>query len=1473
MSQEITNVIRTSGNDSPEANAVNALDKVQEEEFVGKNIVEDEKQSEKIQEERNEIANKKEQNEEIQNAKVNPLDKPETEDTSWFGGVKKWYDTKMEENKIRNKGFNERMLENKKKIQKTLTGKIIAGLIHGRIESINELYAFGDDVLDLVMGDLYNSQRADDFDLIGFKEGHENYGFKIGVREQYKEEQDDNLLSAYGLSKTISQWIIPTGLIANSLKKIGLKRFRYAIAGAVTEAALTDPYDDNLLRMIEDRIDLAQPIVDFLTAEEDNPVVEERLKGRLQAVVQGLVVGEGLVGKGVPLVTKVGKNVVKEGVKKTKVFSELFGIKSITDLTGQKGQEVLDYVMDQFYNIKKNGKRRKVILAKLNDTIKKNGADIGKVEVDEVDANLMISQVKYQKALQNDKGMQKYYKDIVGGDGKSLYGMPLKGSKITRTFNPRHLYKTLFRKDGKIVNKGAIWEYIGARAKVVADLNKKNTRSNKELYLKSKTQLPLDVFDAAVDFVDQYGVNGEIDLPAVIITLNDMILESGIVLRDLSSQMHEMAKLTKGGVQKGDGYQILKEDLAFTLQFYSDLLNVKKGTGGILGSALQNINKTSADLVEGATTKVKGLKTYFESSNQEKIINDFANFEKTDNVLIDGMDDPLGAFTIEQILRAADEGNTKALVKLTRQLHLAATNPRAMKMILKAQKGNNVMKITNELFINSILSSPITHQVNMISTAFNSAMRPFTKVLGGGYEFIEGSVIGNQSLQAEGALTMKKAMMDIYYMTIAIGESTIMGGKAFMNNANILDAANNTVDLSKLGAVDVSGKNWIIKGVHGFYTLPQRFLMAEDEIFKQINFRAYVRTKIWERSLKKNFADKTEYDKYVNKQFNQIIDVVNKESMTGKLSKQNAQLYKEARQYANEATFTEDLLDGTSGKWVQRLVNQNPALRQILPFVRTPNNIMKQFFKTTPLAPLLERYPWAKKHIAFVREHAEDMASKDPAVRGMAKGRMIAGNGFLLSGFLLAQNLNDPLAKVAITGGLPVNKQQREKLLKTGWMPYAFRLRATEEDIAKYGAEGAAYEVIPHPEYPDVRLVRGADGKLAYRYISYKRLDPYSMFLSSMADTVRITGLMGEEQQLEKDGLYQVLMAAMYNNLGDKAFTRSITELVRVFNNESTLNGFLMNRMATLAVPMSGLGRNVKIAINSGLFDEGKSGNIRMDKKIPKGRFLDDDGQPDTNLAPFIVYQRFLNEFAAKTFWGNAEARPMQDHITGQFIELPVGFGKGEMNLLTSGWMPKTMSNNDIVLSTLNAIGGSYEPPTDVLVNKNKFSDGIYLDGNELADLITTTAYIPLYYNGKTQRMYDAMKQVIESPFGQLSLQLLSDYRGLKGKDISMKDRREMARATGNDWYITADFNDRMRVRLINGVREDLDKILTEIHSYYKKKAKEAFIKGKNLPEGVQGLSEQKRKMYEKMRKEALLWENGKNKTNTSELLKGFRDY
>ena len=1441
MSEEVKQLIETqTGGEAVDIDVDKVVNEIVEEEkpeVVTKDLPQKEEQ--KIEVNRVETETKKLETKEINNSEnINVIDKPATEETSWFGGLKNWYNEKLAENERKYADSKKQMEENRKILQKSVTGKIIRGLINGRIASINELYEFGDDVLDLVMGDLYNSNRPADFDLIGYKEGSTNYGFKSPIGGEFEDDEG----AVYGISKAISQWIIPTGLVAKSLKKIGLKKFRYAIAGGVVDASLTDPYDANFFDFIEDRFDVASPVLDFLTTPETDADEFEKAARRLTAVMQGFVVGEGLIGKGLPVAGKVVKGIGDKSLQ------TLFGIKDITkELAGKNGNQLVEFVMEQFYNMKKNPKRRSVIIAKLNDILQKNGGDINKIEVDNVDNNLLVSLNNYKKNLQTSKKLKKYFLTTVGGEGKSLFGVPLKGSKITRTFNAHHLYTKFFVDMKGRTDPNAVFEYINARAAVIKEANKKNVRSLDNMFQKARTQLPLDTYNALADFVERYGAGGEIDLQASVIAMNDLILESGIVLRDLSSQMHEMLKLSKSGSMNGDYYDVLKKDFAFTLKFLSDTLNVKNAFGSEIGKTLAVMQKTSGDIP-------RGLDNYLKSSNADRVITDL----KTADSLLEksNIEDPLGNFTVDQILKLADSGDTKALMKVTQQLHLAATNPKALKMILKAQAGNPVIKITNELFINSILSSPITHQVNMISTALNTAVRPFQKIVGG---------------VAEGdTATIKRAIKDLYYLTTASLESMYMAGKAFMNNANIIDSANQTVDMSKLNAIDVSERGFGIKAIHGFYTLPQRFLMAEDEFFKQVNFRAFIRAEIWERASKMKFKNNDAYNKYIEGEFKKIINVVNKESMLGKLTKQNALLYKKARQYAQEATFTEDLMKGTSGKFIQDLVNDQPLLRQIIPFVRTPLNLLKQFNKSNPLTLLLTDKPFFKENFAFVKEQAEELASSNASVRAIAKGRTITGGMFWGVGITAAFSLNDPTARVAITGGLPANKAAREKLLATGFLTYSFRLRVKEEDIEKYGLEGKGYEVIPHPELPDVKYVRGADGKLAYKYISYKRLDPFAMFLSTSADLAKVTGLLGEEAQLEKDSLYQVAMAAMYNNLADKSYLRGITELIQVMRNESSLNGFLMNRLATLAVPLSGLQKNVKTAINSGLFDEDKSGNIRMDRKIASGEFVGEDGQPSPKYAPMIMLARLINEVKGKTPFGNAKARPMQHHITGEFIKIPIGFGKDELNPFTSGYLQKSLSNNDLVLTALQAVGQEFSPPTDVLKSEDKFGGQILLDSDELANLISATAFIELYEGGKRQRMYDAMNQLLLSPAGTRLLNLIGGLDNKRGQPITNEERRDLFRLTGNEFYLNADFDDSMRVDIIDAARDDLGKLLSGIHTRYTKAAKEAFITSKNLPKGVTGLSKEKKLQYDKRFQELLLWESGLRKNETTEKLKTF---
>ena len=64
--------------------------------------------------------------------------------------------------------------------------------------------------------------------------------------------------------------------------------------------------------------------------------------------------------------------------------------------------------------------------------------------------------------------------------------------------------------------------------------------------------------------------------------------------------------------------------------------------------------------------------------------------------------------------------------------------------------------------------------------------------------------------------------------------------------------------------------------------------------------------------------------------------------------------------------------------------------------------------------------------------------------------------------------------------------------MDTGWQPYSFRFLISEKESEKYSKTGKAYEVINIDQ--DTKYVRGADGKLKYKYVNLQRLDPWANF-------------------------------------------------------------------------------------------------------------------------------------------------------------------------------------------------------------------------------------------------------------------------------------------------------------------------------------------------------------------------------------------
>ena len=57
---------------------------------------------------------------------------------------------------------------------------------------------------------------------------------------------------------------------------------------------------------------------------------------------------------------------------------------------------------------------------------------------------------------------------------------------------------------------------------------------------------------------------------------------------------------------------------------------------------------------------------------------------------------------------------------------LSLLNVPAFQNLVKNGYRQGFFQITNEVFINSILSSPVTHQVNMLATGLTSLSRPLT---------------------------------------------------------------------------------------------------------------------------------------------------------------------------------------------------------------------------------------------------------------------------------------------------------------------------------------------------------------------------------------------------------------------------------------------------------------------------------------------------------------------------------------------------------------------------------------------------------------------------------------------------------------------------------------------------------------------------------------------------------------------------
>ena len=678
----------------------------------------------------------------------------------------------------------------------------------------------------------------------------------------------------------------------------------------------------------------------------------------------------------------------------------------------------------------------------------------------------------------------------------------------------------------------------------------------------------------------------------------------------------------------------------------------------------------------------------------------------------------------EAIKRAKDTGDIEGIVNLTRKIQAMQGDPNKIGKLFestnlwtKTRDGAvKLGRISNEIFINSILSAPETHIVNVVGSLFNVGFGPVDLFLGS--PLTDKTLKGRAAYELMSMFTsledsLKMAGKAIYLDRNILDERRMFGRDGNMRYAIRMDPDQKTAALRSLAKL----VNWSGHGMRGF----SRLMLGGDEFVKNVAFRSHLKGTFAEQATKAGLTGKS-WDIYVNSNFDEVIDIVNKQSVKPGTDKNILNAYTESLDYAADKTFTNELGKGYARRISKPLADilKSGYMKPITPFVTTPVNIGKTVMRRTGVQiPGLG----SKGNITLgrvLKEHNDRLLSPDDATRFRAQGE--AHTAGLIWAVLVSKAIagaQDPEADWAIIGGGHHNKWRRENERRTGELPYSLRA------IYKYNEDGT--ESI----WGDGEIVRGADGLPKYEYIDiFSRLEPVASMLMIAGDYADYHKYMELDDAQEAAG---ALKALLQRNLENKYMIQGIANLFEGFSNPKAFLKPVANYI-TAITPIVGFPKSMLSSIKRA---SGEKWTTRMgvgQKEVTyKGRFpkkkydirsgdltqqelRDDAGQYDNQYGslkdvsePFFgnnlldtLGLQIMRGYADNIPGYSADIEPIVSPTTGKVVERASGIGTDWFNFTKS-----STSTNNPVDTFVRRTGATLLPPDDVI------GENIKLDSKE----------------------------------------------------------------------------------------------------------------------------------------------------------------
>jgi hypothetical protein len=455
--------------------------------------------------------------------------------------------------------------------------------------------------------------------------------------------------------------------------------------------------------------------------------------------------------------------------------------------------------------------------------------------------------------------------------------------------------------------------------------------------------------------------------------------------------------------------------------------------------------------------------------------------------------------------------------------------------IAKKAQGKSLLDMTTEYWINSILSGPRTQAVNVLGNIL-------TQVLGAA-EMTAGAVLS-------GNMPLAKAALALSFDVKLYLEAFSAAGKTLITGREVLDVGSRTMESSRQAigeSIDFApfgfgSKNIDRNAINTLGTvinLPARGLLTGDEFFKQVAFRRAARLKAGMEAINSGMSDSKEIAKYVEDKLNKVVtvggQVMSEEALIREATKQADKLGLVGQKFAKKRaahikkyvddnfdedasnlaayaleeakyfTHTRELEEGTLGKGIQNLTKNFAFARFVLPFVRTPSNLLSFALERSPLG-FPYRIPGTNKklNVPGLRSEAEAMReglkSSDPVIQAAARGKIVTA--FAGAGLFYEMVFNNNNTLPLITGGGPKDEKQKKILQETGWRPYSIKIGDT--------------------------------------YYDYKKLDPIATILGIVAD---MSEMMKENEEANEEGVEQVgiaLATALSRNVANKSYLAGV---------------------------------------------------------------------------------------------------------------------------------------------------------------------------------------------------------------------------------------------------------------------------------------------------------------------------------------------